>query len=171
MPFAGPYAHFGFHPDETWIYGTDRLELCVAPGAATALGGLVVAAGSNRVVASLGGWLAALGGAWFAVGTQTAVLWDVNGIGDPLGATKGRHLAEQLGGFTGLGVVIVFFAAVALGRFAVVGVRDVAAEPSEASGFRDETAVTQPLRPSYGRYARQPDDGSDQRVAPDEHGF
>ncbi|MEV5571605.1 hypothetical protein AB0L06_16260 [Spirillospora sp. NPDC052269] len=172
LPFIGPYAHFGFHPDETWIYGTDRLELCVAPGAATALGGLVALAGTHRVIASAGGWLAALGGAWFAVGTQVAVLWDVDGIGDPLGTTKGRHLAEQLSGFTALGVVIVFLAAVALGRFAVVGVRDTPAEqPDGASTFKDETAVTQPLRPStYGRYARQPQP-DDRRVAPDESGF
>ncbi|WP_157429739.1 hypothetical protein [Actinomadura oligospora] len=173
LPFVGPYAHFGFHPDETWIYGTDRLELSIAPGAATALGGLVALAGTHRVVASVGGWLAALGGAWFVIGTQVAVLWDVNGIGDPLGATRGRHLAEQLSGFSALGVVIVFLAAVALGRFAVVGVRETTAEaPETPSTFKDETAITQPLRRSYGRYARQPqpDDGGDRRVAPDEPG-
>lgn len=170
LPFVGPYAHFGFHPDETWIYGTDRLELCVAPGAATALGGFVAVAGTHRVVASAGAWLAALGGAWFVVGTQVAVLWDVNGIGDPLGTTRGRHLAEQLSGFTGLGVVIVFLAAVAIGRFAVVGVRESLAEQTGASStFRDESAVTQPLRPSY---ARQPlPDDQDRRVAPDQPGL
>ncbi|MEV4257650.1 hypothetical protein AB0J52_31210, partial [Spirillospora sp. NPDC049652] len=163
LPFVGPYAHFGFHPDQTWIYGTDRLELSIAPGAATALGGLVALVARNRVIASAGGWLAALGGAWFVIGTQVAVLWDVNGIGDPLGATKERHLAEQLTGFSALGVVIVFLAAVALGRFAVVGVRETAAETAaqeadtSARVSPDESAVTQPLKPSaYGRYARRP---------------
>jgi hypothetical protein len=178
LPFVGPYAHFGFHPDQTWIYGTDRLELSIAPGAATALGGLVALVARNRVIASAGGWLAALGGAWFVIGTQVAVLWDVNGIGDPLGATKQRHLAEQLTGFSALGVVIVFLAAVALGRFAVVGVRETAAETAaqeadtSARVSPDESAVTQPLKPSaYGRYARRPQpDVQDRRVAPDEPG-
>ncbi|MCP2338138.1 hypothetical protein [Actinomadura rupiterrae] len=177
LPFVGPYAHFGFHPDETWIYGTDRLELCIAPGAATALGGLVALSSSHRALASLGGWLAALGGAWFVIGTQVAVLWDANGIGDPLGTTKGRHLAEQLTGFSALGAAIVFLSALALGRFAVVGVREAAPAPSESSApTAEESDVTQPLsRPTYGRYARRPQhqtqpDVEDRRVAPDEHG-
>jgi hypothetical protein len=150
LPLAGPYVDFGFAPDDTWVYNTDRLQLSIAPGAAAALGGLIVLLSANRVVAMFGAWLAALGGAWFAVGAPVATLWDVPGVGAPLGTEEGRRLGEQLAGFTGLGVVIVFLAALALGRFAVVGVREQ--EPPDEPAFTGSN-TTQPL--VYGRYARE----------------
>lgn len=150
LPLAGPYVDFGFAPDDTWVYNTDRLQLSIAPGAAAALGGLIVLLSANRAFAMVGAWLAALGGAWFAVGTPVATLWDVPGVGAPLGTEEGRRLGEQLAGFTGLGVVIVFLAALALGRFAVVGVREQ--EPPDEAAFTGSN-TTQPL--VYGRYARE----------------
>ncbi|MBO2465961.1 hypothetical protein [Actinomadura violacea] len=148
LPFAGPYFDFGFAPDDTWVYNTDRLELSIAPAAAAVLGGLIVLFSAHRAVAMLGAWLGVLGGAWFVVGGPLATLWDVQGVGAPLGTGNGRHLAEQLSGFAGLGTVIVFFAALALGRFAVVGVRE-AAPPDEPV---QDGGTTQPL--VFGRYAR-----------------
>lgn len=167
LPLVGPYFHFGFAPDDTWVYTADRLQLSIAPGAATALGGLILLFSANRVVGMFGGWLAALAGAWFAVGPLLATLWNVPGVGAPLGASEGRRVAETLAGFTGLGVVIVFFAALALGRFAVVGVREQRLDEPEPPGSN----TTQPL--VYGRYARenQPGEGppptGDQHVAGD----
>ncbi|GAA1873585.1 hypothetical protein [Actinomadura bangladeshensis] len=167
LPFAGPYFGFGFAPDDTWVYTTDRLELSIAPAAAAVLGGLILLFSANRAFAMFGGWLAALGGAWFAVGPLLATLWDVTGIGAPLGTTEGQILAERLAGFTGLGVVIVFLAAFALGRFAVVGARErplPAREPAPAG-------TTQPI--VHGRYARENQPGppsprpGDQHVAGD----
>jgi len=177
LPFAGPYVDFGFAPDETWVYDTDRLQLSVAPAAATALGGLVTLLAANRALAMIGAGLAALGGAWFVVGTQVAALWDVPGPGAPLGTGEGRRLAEQLSGFAGLGVVVVFLAALALGRLAVVGIRDVAELDEDAgydygdgglgAGYRPATpasgtaptgpsGTTQPIpAPSFGRYSRE----------------
>jgi hypothetical protein len=183
LPFAGPYAGFGFAPDEPWVYTTDRLQLSVAPAAATVLGGLLVLAVANRAVAIAGAWLAAVGGAWFVVGGPVATLWDVPGVGAPLGTEEGRRLAEQLAGFTGLGVIVVFLAAFALGRMSVVGVREAGTrgDPRDepAGGPAPEPAAsgtTQPIAPAQGRYARPPGDGrgpfepkspdpSDQRVA------
>lgn len=167
LPFAGPYFGFGFAPDDTWVYTTDRLELSIAPAAAAVLGGLILLFSANRAFAMFGGWLAALGGAWFAVGPLLATLWDVPGIGAPLGTTEGQILAERLSGFTGLGVVIVFLAAFALGRFAVVGARErplPAEEPAPAG-------TTQPI--VHGRYSRENQPGpppprpGDQHVAGD----
>lgn len=162
IPFVGPYADFGFSPDKPWVYDTDRLLLSVAPGVATGLGGLIVLFSSLRAFAMFGAWLAALGGAWFAVGAAVATLWKIDGVGAPLGTTTGRHVAEQLTAFSGLGVVIVFFAALALGRFAVVGVKEtqLAEERAEhAAAVRaaqDGSGTTQPLAPSQGRYGRTP---------------
>ncbi|QXJ25501.1 hypothetical protein AGRA3207_007003 [Actinomadura graeca] len=151
LPFAGPYLDFGFAPDDPWVYDTDRLQLSAAPGAATVLGGLIVLFSANRVLAMCGAWLAALGGAWFAVGGPVAALWDVPGVGSPLGTEEGRRVAEQLAGFTALGVVIVFLAALALGRFTVVGVRETAG--GDDDDLPGESGSAPP--PVYGRYARQ----------------
>ncbi|GAA1570846.1 hypothetical protein GCM10009678_61960 [Actinomadura kijaniata] len=163
LPFVGPYLDFGFEPDRPWVYSAERLQLSVAPGAATVLGGLVVLVSANRVLAMAGAWLAALGGAWFAVGTQVARLWDVDGVGRPLGTEEGRVLGEQLAAFSALGVVVVFLAALALGRFAVVGVKEARAadghDVHDGPADRDREAdpdagTTQPIAPAAGRYGR-----------------
>jgi hypothetical protein len=126
IPFIGPNFHYAYTPDTAWSYTSGRLVLEVLPGAAALLGGLVLLASRVRPVAMLGGWLAVLSGAWFAVGGIVSVLWTTGGgtaAGTPVGGTAAR-VAEQIGFFTGLGVVIVLLAALALGRLAVVGVRD-----------------------------------------------
>jgi hypothetical protein len=167
LPLVGPYFHYGFAPDDTWVYNTDRLQLSIAPGAAAALGGLILLFSANRVVGMFGGWLAALAGAWFAVGPILATLWNVPGVGAPLGTGEGRHIAEQLAGFTGLGVVIVFLAALALGRFAVVGVRERRPDEPEPELEPPGSNTTQPL--VYGRYARENQPGQGPPPTGDQH--
>lgn len=128
IPFVGPYFHYAYTPDRTWAYSTGRLWLEILPGAAAFLGGLVVLVSRNRAVAAFGAWLAALGGLWFVVGGAVSTLWTASGVsqaGTPVGGTLARAV-EDVGFFAGLGAVIVFLAALALGRFAVVGVREAA---------------------------------------------
>src|SRR2546429_3306990 len=72
---AGPYFHFAFAPDTAWKFTSGRILLQVAPAGAAVLGGLVVVVSANRVVATAGAWLAALGGAWFVVGQPLSALW------------------------------------------------------------------------------------------------
>lgn len=154
LPFAGPYFGFGFAPDDTWVYDIDRLQLSIAPAIAVVLGGLVLLAVANRAFAMAGAWLAALGGAWFAVGHTVAPLWDASGVGAPLGSGEGQRIAEQLAGFTGLGVAIAFLAGIALGRFAVIGAREAARAPAAPpEPEQPGSGTTQPL--VYGRYARE----------------
>ncbi|WP_131732472.1 hypothetical protein [Actinomadura formosensis] len=165
LPFAGPYFGFGFAPDDTWVYTTARLQFSIVPAAAVVLGGLILLFSANRVSGMFGGWLATLGGAWFAVGPLLAPLWDAQGVGAPLGTGEGQRIAEQLAGLTGLGVVIVFLAASALGRFAVVGVRERALLDEPEPGGSN---TTQPL--VYGRHAPENQPGrqprqDDQHVA------
>jgi hypothetical protein len=126
IPFVGPHFHYAYTPDTSWTYTQGRLVLEVLPGAGALLGGLIVLVSRNRPTALFGAWLAALSGAWFAVGGVLSTLWTSNGLsaaGTPVGGTAAR-VAEQVGFFTGLGVVIAFLAALALGRFTVVGVRE-----------------------------------------------
>jgi hypothetical protein len=66
----------------------------------------------------------AAAGAWFVVGPPLAPLWDPGTLGVPLGGTT-RQALEWIGFFYGLGVAIVFVAAVALGRLMARDVRDV----------------------------------------------
>jgi hypothetical protein len=143
IAFVGPYFHFAYTPGTTWTYTSGRLWLEILPGAATALGGLILLVSRVRPVAMFGAWVAALGGAWFAVGRVLSPVWNAHGtvaLGTPIGSTMTRALVE-LSYFTGLGVIIVFLAALSLGRLTVVGVRD--ARLSERAAEND-AAVTEP---------------------------
>jgi hypothetical protein len=154
IPFVGPYFHYAYSPDKAWTYTTGRLWLEILPGVAVALGGLVVLFSARRPAAILGAFLAALGGAWFVVGNLVSVLW-THGLpeaGIPVGSNLTRLALEELGFFIGLGVIIVFFAALALGRFAVVGVKDAAlAERDAAAVASDSYAADQPSGPFTGQ--------------------
>jgi hypothetical protein len=144
MPLIGPYFHFGFTPDNAWHFTSGRVWLQIVPGLAVFVGGLIALASANRAFAALGAWLAALGGAWFAVGVPLSALWADQGhtrLGQAVGGTT-RQVTEQITLLYGLGVVTVFLAAVALGRFAVVGVKDAAL--AEQAGQEPDDAVTQP---------------------------
>ena len=127
VPFVGPYFHYAYTPDRAWAYTSGRLWLEILPGVATVLGGLIVLVSTNRAVAAFGACLAALGGAWFVVG-RTFSAWPATHL-PQAGAATGNafmHTVEEIGFFSGLGVVIVLIAAFVLGRFTIVGARDVA---------------------------------------------
>jgi hypothetical protein len=131
IPFVGPYFHYAYTPDSAWTYTIGRLWLTILPAIGTLAGGLMVLISALRPVAIVGAWLAAVSGAWFVIGSALAPLW-TNGVvtpGTPAGGTLVRAV-EQIGFYTGLGVAVVFLAALALGRFSVVTVRDgrIAAE-------------------------------------------
>jgi hypothetical protein len=141
VPFIGPYFHYAYTPDKAWTYTSGRLWLEILPGAAVALGGLIVLVSAYRPVAHFGAWLAALGGAWFALGSVIGPTW--TGLNMTTGTPVGGHVTralEQIGFFTGLGVVIVLLAAMALGRFSVISVRD--ARRAEAAAAPEEPATT-----------------------------
>jgi hypothetical protein len=192
IAFVGPYVDFAYTPDKAWVFTDDRLWLEIAPAAATGLGGLIVLLSANRIIAMFGAWLAALGGAWFVVGPTVSALWTARGVsatGTPIG-DETKQVAEQLAFFYGVGVLTVFVAALALGRLAVVAVRDARlAEEETAEAPRPATATgpeptppigaTQPLPRRYSRNAQRdttpapphagPEYG-DQMVAPNPSG-
>jgi hypothetical protein len=122
IPFVGPYFHYAYTPNRTWDATAGRMWLEVLPGAAVVVGGLIVLLSRFRPLGLFGAWLSALAGAWFAVGGLIAAHWlSLPSAGQPVGGGT-RAMLEQIGFFTGLGIVIVFLAAVALGRFTVVAV-------------------------------------------------
>jgi hypothetical protein len=152
IPFIGPYFHFAYTPDTAWTWTWGRFFLAIVPGVATALGGLILLISAFRPVAMFGAALAAAGGAWFAVGHLLGPVWSGSTtLGSPGGIPAALNpgtpaggplhmVAENLAFFTALGVVIVFFAALALGRLAVIGARD-------AQLASDEATLAEPRRP------------------------
>ena len=135
IPFVGPYFHYAYTPDSAWHYTSGRLYLSIVPGAVALVGGLLVVLASHRAVGVLGALLAALGGGWFILGGPIIALAVKSGSispGRPLTGAVGslssatRVFLESLGFFTGTGMLIVFLAALALGRLSVVSVRDAA---------------------------------------------
>lgn len=171
IPLVGPYFSYAYTPDSAWTLTAGRIWLEIVPGAATVLGGIILLVSAMRPMAMTGAALAAIGGAWFAVGAVVSPLW-ANAVtlspGTPAGGPIHRSL-EQLGFYTGLGVVIVFLAAVAAGRLSVVAVRDarlggdgvggdgaVSArrERAAAAAAPDEEAATEPASRvhSFGRW-------------------
>jgi hypothetical protein len=126
IPFIGSYFDFAFTPDTEWTWTMARGWLEVLPGVATVLGGLLLLASSNRATAMLGGWLTVLAGAWFVVGRALAGPLAIGDVGTPVAATETKRVWLELTYFYGLGALIIFFGAVALGRLSVRSVRDVA---------------------------------------------
>ncbi|WP_310962927.1 hypothetical protein [Nocardioides terrisoli] len=127
VPFLGPVFGYSFTPANAWDFTWGRFWLEILPAIATIIGGLWLLGSAHRAVGSLGAWLAAAGGAWFVIGQDISRLWN-NGLpaaGVPASATTVGAVAEQIGYFVGLGTVIVFLSAAALGRLSVIGHRDV----------------------------------------------
>jgi hypothetical protein len=123
VPFVGPYFGYAYTPDKAWAYTSGRLILSILPGALVVLGGLMVLASDGA--AAIGGFFAAVGGAWFVVGAEVLAVVAHSGSyrpGSPVvasGATISpatMRLLEHMGFFTGLGVVILFLGALALGK-------------------------------------------------------
>ena len=109
-----------------------------------------------------------MAGAWFTLGTVLSPLWNhhVPMGGSPASNTVYMRIMEQLGFFTALGVVIVFVAAVALGRIASVasGIREIEETPEttvpadtvpvetvRGDTVRDETVRSEETRPVHTR--------------------
>jgi hypothetical protein len=126
IPFVGPYFGYAYTPDKAWAYTSGRLVLSILPGVAAFLGGLLIFASDGS--AAIGGFFAAVGGAWFVVGTEVMAVATHGGSygpGSPV-VTAGSaftpatmRLLEHIGFYSGLGVVIVFLGALALGKAAM----------------------------------------------------
>src|ERR1700712_5331943 len=97
------------------------------PGVVTVIGGLLLVTSRNRAAAVLGAWLTIVAGAWFVVGRVVATTLTIGQIGAPVAPTDAKAAWLELAYFYGLGALIIFFGATALGRVSVRSVRDLAA--------------------------------------------
>jgi hypothetical protein len=152
IPFVGPYFDFAYTADQEWTWTAARGWLEVLPGAATAVGGVLLLTSRNRATAMFGGWLTVLAGAWFVVGRALAGPLGLGDPGAPVAITDTKRVSLELAYFSGLGAVIVFVGALALGRLSVRSLRDIqyahrtvtAPEPVPASEPATETIATAP---------------------------
>jgi hypothetical protein len=121
IPFVGPYFNYAYTPNSAWTYNTGRLWLEILPGAGALLGGLLIMVARSRHVALFGALLAIASGAWFALGNVFAPLWTTAApAGVPASSGTTMRVLEQVGFFTGLGIVIVLIAAAVAGRITAV---------------------------------------------------
>src|ERR1700758_1129715 len=132
IAFVGPYFNYAYTPDKAWTYTSGRLWLEILPGAGALLGGLLMMAARSRHVTLFGALLAIASGAWFSLGNVFAPLWTVAGpAGGPASSGTVMRALEQVGFFTGLGIVIVLIAAAVAGRItAVPGISAVVDRPT-----------------------------------------
>ncbi|WP_260764476.1 hypothetical protein [Mycobacterium sp. SMC-4] len=125
IPFIGPMFDFAFSPDRSWTWTAGRGWLLVLPGVVAVLGGVLLLMSRNRATAMLGAWLAVAAGAWFIIGRTLAGPLGLGDAGVPVAATEAQRVALELTYFYGLGALIVFLGAAAIGRISVRSVRDV----------------------------------------------
>ena len=115
--FVGPYFHYAYTPDTVWHVSMARVWLEIVPAAAAVVGGGLVMVSTSRLLAGGGAILAMLAGGWFVVGRAVSEIWPRLGTaGVPAGTSPTRMAEEELGLFTGLGVVIVVCATLVLAR-------------------------------------------------------
>jgi hypothetical protein len=157
-PFVGPAFKFGFTPDTIWHYTQGRLYLSLLPGGAVLLMGLIIMATRSRWLGGLCGVIAALAGAWFIAGAALIKLLPASlGVGSvtagtPIGTSLTRITLTDLAFFTGVGAAIVFFAALAVGRFSMVAHDDYvrAEQLADATAARAGRSVEGGLALIYG---------------------
>ena len=158
IPFVGPYFDFAFSPDRAWAWTNARGWLEVLPGAVAVVGGLLLLVSRNRATAMLG----AIAGAWFVVGRAAAGLVGIGDAGAPVATTEAKSVALELAYFYGLGALVVFVAAAAVGRISVRSVRDVeyvdspvadpVVQPQPTFSNTDEVTEIQPTGTDTGRH-------------------
>jgi hypothetical protein len=124
VPFVGSYFNYAYTPNHTWTWTAARFWLQVLPGGVTLFAGLLLLFTAHRVVASFAAASAIAAGAWYVVGPLLAPIWRANYLGTPVG-NRTDVAVESIGMFYGLGAAIILLAAVAAGRFSVVGIRDM----------------------------------------------
>ncbi|HEY1442213.1 MAG TPA: hypothetical protein VGF65_15665 [Mycobacterium sp.] len=151
VPFFGPNINWAYLADPAWTWTTAKGWLEVLPGAAAALGGLLVLSSRNRASGVFGGWLAVFAGAWFVVGRAFATTLGIGDIGQPVASTDLKRALLEVTYFTGLGALIVFLGGAAVARLAVRHARDVvAAEPApmaETDVPAPEPVTAEPEKP------------------------
>lgn len=164
IPFLGPYINFAFSPDQEWTWTAARGWLEVLPGVLTAVGGLLLAFSGNRATAMLGAWVSAVAGAWFVAGRAVAAPLGLGSVGTPVAANDTKAAWLELTYFSGLGALIVFLAALCMGRLSVRSLRDIRRAEAPVTLIDEQTSrnpePAQPAREDPASDIPTQDDGA-----------
>jgi hypothetical protein len=167
-PFVGPYFNFGLRPDLSWHYSDGRLYLSIIPGAVALAAGLVIIATRSRALGIVAGVAAAAAGGWFVFGTPvTQIVLHRTSIapGAPLTpanppvALSTWIFLEQVGIFTGVGVLIILLGAIAMGRFSMLAATDTPDDDFDdldAAADVPDTGTTSPFTSPSGSFTPSP---------------
>ncbi|MGA5466673.1 hypothetical protein [Mycobacterium sp. NPDC050041] len=152
VPFIGPYFDFAFTPDQVWAWTTARGWLEVLPGVVTVVGGFLMLTSRNRATAMLGGWLTVAAGAWFVVGRALAGPLGLGNAGAPVATNDTKRVWLELTYFYGLGALIVFLGALAIGRLSVRSARDIAYAQRPVDAPLTTNTGSQPVVDQHGTH-------------------
>lgn len=154
VPFVGPIFDFAYNPDQGSTWSAARGWLEVLPGVVAVIGGFLLVTSRNRATGMFGGWLSVIAGAWFVIGRVMATTLTIGEIGRPVAENDIKAAWLELTYFYGLGALIVFLGAMALGRLSVRSVRDVGHAQRVATAGRvdrtDAAVDRDPVEPVTG---------------------
>ncbi|MCV7228754.1 hypothetical protein [Mycolicibacterium komossense] len=125
IPFVGPYFDFAYSPAQPWVWTEARGWLEVLPALVAVVGGFLLLTSRNRATAMLGGWLGVIAGAWFVIGRASAQALTIGDIGVPSATTPAKTAVLELAFFSGIGALMIFLAAAAVGRLSIRSLRDI----------------------------------------------
>lgn len=125
VPFVGQEFGLPYGSAGQWEWTAHRGWLQVLPGLVTILGGAALVLSRNRFAALLGAFLSAAAGVWFIAGRAVAEAFGLSNTVAPSEASAAGGLWAELANFTGLGAIILFLAALILGRVSVRSMRDI----------------------------------------------
>ena len=169
-PFIAPYGGFGITPATPWHFDAGRLYFSVLPGAVVLIAGLIVATARLRPLAVGSALIAAIGGIWLGYGViLTRALFPFRvavtmlAHGTAIGATPARMLLSAGALYYAPGTLIVFAAALAIGRVSVVAHKDhvryaAAVAAMTAAGPVPPAGTGADLLPGADRTAEHVDD-------------
>src|SRR6266567_4582546 len=152
-PFIGPSIGYGFTPDVAWHSTPGRLDLSAIPGAIVVVAGLFVLVTRNRGIGGFFAVAAAVGGGWFIAGASLVRLLPPAQVasitpGAPIETGTSRVVLTGLAFYGGTGALIVFFSALALGRFSIAAYRDHVERPENSAA---PPAWLTPAQDPFGR--------------------
>jgi hypothetical protein len=171
-PFIAPYGGYGVTPATPWHFDAGRLYFSVMPGAVVLVAGLIVAAGRLRPLAVGSAVIAAIGGIWLGYGTTLTralfpfrVATTMLAHGTAIGSTPARILLSAGALYYAPGALIVFVAALAIGRISVVAHKDhvryaAAGAAMTAVGALPQAGSGVDLLPGADRTAEPADDAA-----------
>lgn len=138
IPFIGPGVGFAYAPDDESVWTALRGWLQVLPGVVTVAGGVLLLLSRNRATALFGAWLGVVAGAWLVVGRAAAEPLGLGSVDAPVATGGAREFWLEMTHFTGVGALIMFLAALSMGRLSVRSLRDIRYEHASA-GTLDTT--------------------------------